>query len=174
MDQSSAANRDRAICGRKHPHEDWKQFLEANGLGRNFGRTRGWSLCVRHHSASGAVWPLTPGDARTFCGSRRRATAPGFLGVGANRDRQTAHTDHHLKRVASDAEHWRNWLERLVVQASLIALIGTGAFALATHVLARFCDNVCAACDRRATVATKLPNAVSLTFAAQRALVQSD
>jgi hypothetical protein len=27
--------------------------------------------------------------------------------------RQAAHTDRHLKRVASDADHWRNWLKRL-------------------------------------------------------------
>jgi hypothetical protein len=27
--------------------------------------------------------------------------------------RKAAHSDRHLKRVASDADHWRNWLERL-------------------------------------------------------------
>jgi hypothetical protein len=27
--------------------------------------------------------------------------------------RKAADSDRHLKRVASDADHWRNWLERL-------------------------------------------------------------
>jgi hypothetical protein len=27
--------------------------------------------------------------------------------------RKAAHSDRHLKRVASDADHWHNWLERL-------------------------------------------------------------
>jgi hypothetical protein len=27
--------------------------------------------------------------------------------------RQAAYPDRHSKRVASDAEHWHNWLERL-------------------------------------------------------------
>jgi hypothetical protein len=27
--------------------------------------------------------------------------------------RQAAPSDNHLKRIASDADHWQNWLERL-------------------------------------------------------------
>jgi hypothetical protein len=52
MDQSSTANRDSAICSRKHVYVNEKQSLEANSHRHIIRRSRHWAVRVRPFSAA--------------------------------------------------------------------------------------------------------------------------